>query len=515
MPHYLGIDASTQSITGLIIDTDAGSIVAESSINFDEHFSQKYGTTNGVVDLGAGAVHSYPLMWVEALKLLLHTLRRQGHDLSRITAISGSGQQHGTVYLNQTAASTLANINADRDLHEQLTGIFSRKTAPVWMDSSTSLQCEQITSNLGGSEALLNLTGNAAFERFSGPQIRKFYEQEPQAYAKTASITLVSSFIASVLAGKLAAVDAGDGSGTNLMDIRSRQWSPEAQNATAAELAKRMAPITPLERPVGTIHPYFIKRHGFPSDCLVVPFSGDNPCSLVGLGIVEPGQVALSLGTSDTLFACMQDLQVSTEGEGCVFVSADDRHYMALICFSNGSLAREAVRDRYGLDWHGFTDILKNTKPGNDGRLMLPYFEPEIVPQAPAGVVRTQLDETDAAGNVRAVIEAQAMSSCIHSRWMGVDISSLHVTGGGSANEEILKVFANIHGCPVHRGETTNAAALGAALRAYRGHQPDVAWSTIVAPFCQSEGATIYPDAATRPVYDELIAAYADFERGH
>ena len=103
MSKYLGIDASTQSITGLLIDAEQRAIVAEASINFDEHFKTTYGVVNGVLDLGAGVVHSAPLMWAEALDLLLQTLADQGHDLGAVRAVAGSGQQHGTVYLNASA----------------------------------------------------------------------------------------------------------------------------------------------------------------------------------------------------------------------------------------------------------------------------------------------------------------------------------------------------------------------------------------------------------------------------
>lgn len=516
MTHYLGIDSSTQSISGLIIDTESNTIVAEESINFDEHFGETYGVENGVVDKGNGVVHSYPLMWLDGLDLLLMTLQESGHDLSRISAIAGSGQQHGTVYLNHTAEVALNRLSSGPSLSEQLSGIFSRQTAPVWMDSSTGLQCREIEEGVGGQGALLDLTGNTAFERFSGPQIRKFYQEEPDAYAATSDIGLVSSFIASVLAGKHVSVDAGDGSGTNVMNIKSRSWSARAIDATAPGLAAKLAPVTSSGTVAGPIHSYFVVRYGFSPDCQILPFSGDNPCSLIGLGLVEPGHVALSLGTSDTLFACMAEPRVSNEGEGCVFASPDDIHYMALICFMNGSLAREAIRERFRLDWDGFTDALKTSEPGNGGSLLLPYFDPEIVPRVGAGVIRQNLEDDDAQGNVRAVIEAQAMSSKIHSRWMGVPITSLFVTGGASANEEILKVFANVHGCEAHRFETTNAAALGAALRAYHGHHPELSWSNLTSPFCQPiSGSTIQPDPSTRATYDNLLATYAKLEQQH
>ena len=111
MSKYLGIDSSTQSITGLIIDAEQRAIVAEASINFDKHFKSAYGVVNGVLDLGAGVVHSAPLMWAEALDLLLQTLADQGHDLGAVRAVGGSGQQHGTVYLNASAGPALASLS--------------------------------------------------------------------------------------------------------------------------------------------------------------------------------------------------------------------------------------------------------------------------------------------------------------------------------------------------------------------------------------------------------------------
>lgn len=517
MGKYLGIDSSTQSITGLLIDSEAHAIIAEESINFDAHFKDAYGVENGVFELGAGAVHSAPLMWVEALDLLLQTLKDQGHDLSQIQAIAGSGQQHGTVYLNGSAAAALENLTAEKSLKDQLAHIFSRETAPIWMDTSTAAQCAEIEAGVGGRDQLLALTGNTAFERFSGPQIRKFFQTEPAHYADTAYIGLVSSYVASLLAGKLIGVDPGDGSGTNMMDIAARQWSQAALDATAPDLAAKLLPIAPSGQPVGPVSPYYVGRYGFATDCLVLPFSGDNPCSLIGLGLVTPGQVALSLGTSDTLFACMDQPRTSKEGEGAVFASPDGAHYMALTCYLNGSLAREAVRDQYNMDWDQFTDALRSIAPGNDGGLMLPYFAPEIVPKVPApNVVRQNLDETDAPANVRAVIEAQALSSKIHARWMGVDISSLYVTGGASANAEILRIFANVHNCPVHRFETANSAALGAALRAAHAHQSatGTSWQETVGPFAEPiAGSTIEPDPAAVAIYSSMIGAYESLEK--
>ena len=520
MSKYLGLDSSTQSLSAAVIDAAEGTLIDEETVGFDEHYSNRYGVENGVLDLGGGQMHSAPLMWAEALDLLLERLRDRG-SLDGIRAVAGSGQQHGTVYLNDSAATALGGLQATRSLAEQLAGCLSRATAPIWMDTSTTAQCREIEDGVGGREVLLDLTGNTAFERFSGPQIRKFWQDDPDGYGDTACICLVSSFVASILAGKLVPVDAGDASGTNLMDIRSRQWSPAALEATAPDLAARLLPVAPSSQVAGPISPYFVEKFDFAADCQVLPFSGDNPCSLIGLGLVTPGQVALSLGTSDTLFACMAEARTSAAGEGALFASPDGVNYMALICFLNGSLAREAVRDQYGLDWHGFGAALAGTAPGNGGGLMLPYFDSEIVPHVEQpGVVRHELDAADAAANIRAVIEAQALSSKIHSEWMGVPIRSLSVTGGASANTGILQVFADVHGCPVHRFQTPNAAALGAALRACHGETlartGSADWQETVEPFSRPEpGSTVEPDLRHRATYDALLEEYRELESRH
>ena len=102
---------------------------------------------------------------------------------------------------------------------DQLRDVWARATAPVWLDSSTPEACAAITAAVGGAPALARLTGSRAFERFTGPQIRAFAERQPEGYATTERVHLVSSFMASLLTGTHAPLDPGDASGMNLMDI--------------------------------------------------------------------------------------------------------------------------------------------------------------------------------------------------------------------------------------------------------------------------------------------------------
>ena len=513
---FLGLDSSTQSISAIVIDLDTRQVVYDLSLNYDDTLPH-YGTENGVLkNSDPTIVHTPPLLWVDALDKLLAQMKTDGVALNNIKAISGSGQQHGSVYLNKNTPETLSNLDATKSLIENLTDVFSRTTSPIWMDSSTRAECDETCDALGGLQATAEATGSTTFERFTGPQIRKFYKDDPEAYAQTAHIMLVSSFMASILSGTIAPIDHGDGAGMNLMNIQTRQWHNQALDATAPNLANRLPPLAKSWQIIGPISTYFVERYGFAPDTQTLTWSGDNPNSVVGLGLIKEGMVAISLGTSDTYFGTMKTCQTDPRGEGHVFVSPTG-DYMSLICFKNGSLAREAIAEQFGLNWEGFSQALKATPPGNNGKILLPYFEPEIVPNVlTPGIHRFDLDENDAEGHCRAVVEAQMMSMRIHSEWMGVRPSAIYVTGGASVNTDILQIMADVQNCPVYQFEVTNSAALGAALRAAHGYlkssDESTTWQDIIAGFSEPiAGSEITPKNIA--IYDHLVKKYAECER--
>jgi xylulokinase len=518
---YLGFDASTQSLTGIVLEI-AGStrrVAFQRSLTFDAEFP-RYGTRNGVLPPPTRdplVASSPPLMWVEALGRFMQILKDEsGLDLTQLRAVSGAAQQHGSVYLNAQAKARLAALDPAQPLVGQVSDIVSRADAPIWMDASTTAQCAAITQAVGGDDALARLTGSRAFERFTGPQIRKFAERDPAAYAATDRIHLVSSFLASLLIGRHAPTEPGDAAGMNLMDISAQRWSDVAVRATAPDLARKLPDLVPPWSVIGRLARYWVERYGLPP-ADVVAWTGDNPSSLVGVGLVNRGRVAISLGTSDTVFGLMNAPQIDASGNGVGHLfGAPTGDYMALVCFKNGSLARERVRDAYGLDWDGFARALRDTPPGNRGAIMLPWFEAEITPPVLApGVRRYGLDAADAAANVRAVIEAQMMATARHAGWIGERIVAIHATGGAARNRDILQVMADVHDADVYQLEVGEAAALGAALRAFHGDElargRPVSWEDVVAGFVEP-AAHLQPDPRNVAVYAELKRVYAACE---
>jgi xylulokinase len=248
-----------------------------------------------------------------------------------------------------------------------------------------------------------------------------------------------------------------------------------------------------------------------------VTWSGDNPCSLIGTGLVHEGRVAVSLGTSDVLFGLMNAPRVDPTGTGHVF-GAPTGAFMGLTVFKNGSLARERVKDELGMTWADFSRALESTPTGNGGGILLPWYEPEITPPVMTpGVHRYGLAIDDGPGHVRGVIEAQMMAIARHSRWMQVTVETIYATGGAAANVQILQVMADVFGAEVYQLEIANSAALGAALRARHGDATasgaPVDWDEVIAGFVEPVAASrLQPRPGAREVYDALMRVHAASE---
>lgn len=513
MNWHLGLDSSTQSISAVVIDIDSGKLITDVGVSFGEF--EEFICANGFLPGGDGLVkHADPLVWLAGLEKLLAKLVGQGIDLAKVRSVSGSGQQHGTVYLRRSFLEPSA-WNFSGGLVPMVRPMLSRSTAPIWMDSSTSAECAEITAAAGGVDYVQRVTGSPAIERFSGPQIRKFYKESPQAYKDTAVIHLVSSFLASILAGKSVGIDLGDGAGMNLLDLETGAWDSRMLDATAPGLAAKLPPPISADTVVGTIAGYFVKKYGFSPAAKVVAWSGDNPNSLVGVGGYCPGTAVISLGTSHTYFAAMSEPTVDPDGYGHVFGNPAGG-FMSLICFKNGALAQEEVRCANGLDWGQFDDCLRRTPAGNDGNMMLPYFISETTPLVlKAGVKYAGsaafVAGRDVAGRVRAVVEAQALRMRLHSQWIKDETRTIRVTGGASRSNEVCQVLADVFNAEVERLETGNSAGLGAAMRAAQAVGA-ADFALLTAKFCAPvPGKNVPPKAGNAAVYRDVLPRYLAF----
>ncbi|KAF5383796.1 hypothetical protein D9615_003543 [Tricholomella constricta] len=550
-PLFLGLDLSTQQLKAIVIAQDA-TLVHESAVHFDNDLPS-YGTTNGAVcGPGDREVTSPVAMWLEAIDLLFDRLKNAGVEVRAISAISGAGQQHGSVYWSQSAEALLSSLDPTKPLVSQLSpGAFSLPTAPIWQDSSTTQECRSLEQFIGGPQALADLTGSRAYERFTGNQIAKIRRLQPDAYASTSRISLVSSFIPSVFLGRIVAVDISDASGMNLMDVITCKWNDALLEACGGpELRSKLGPEPEIGGTVlGTVSKWWVERYGlkpgilpplpillyscleYSSECIVAPFTGDNPASVIALS--APGDAVLSLGTSTTFLLSIPgaDTPPKRFTTSHLLSHPTDIHgKIAMLCYKNGALAREQVRDRYAdHNWARFNELVEASPPGNNGNFGLYFPLPEIIPpdvvgqhtfhieNLEKGVAPLAVDDIPASTHPRAILESQFLS--IRSRIADIlpqnspPLQRLVATGGSSANQTIRQIAADIFGMKVFVSSTKEAAGMGGALlakyawwkaaRGGNGTLEDMTRGEITGLQCVAE-----PREEVSDVFEKLVDVY-------
>ncbi|SHJ20767.1 xylulokinase [Rubritalea squalenifaciens DSM 18772] len=493
---YLGLDCSTQSLSAIIIDAENGEIIHETSVNFEQDLSQ-YKTTHGFVrGTEPDEFFSDPLMWVDALDLLFRRMQEQNAPLHRVKVISGSGQQHATVYLKDCFHSSLATLTPNLSLREQLIGCFSRPVSPIWLDGSTRRECNEIIEAIGGNEVSISTTGSAVTPRFSAAQIRKYSRQYSERWDETTTIHLASSFLASILCGKSVAIDYGDGAGMNLMNLETLSWDPTMANATHEGTLDRLPPLAATTTIAGKISSYFSSKYGFSPNTQCCLWSGDNPCSLVGMGVVRPGTWIISLGTSFTLFSALKEPHTDPQGYGHVFGNPIGG-YMALSCFKNGALACVALKEHLGISWEEFDQALHKL-PSEDEIPALPFYETEITPPARA------VDQSST--TPRTLVDGQFLNMKHHSEWLGELPETILVTGGVSRSNSVCQTIANIFQRPVQRISTSSSASLGAALIAAHTDGHDIDFLTEL--FCDPSSKFCEPNPTVCETYEKLTQKF-------
>lgn len=510
MRQFLGLDSSTQSLSAIVVDLDTGETVLDAAANFGDVLPAYESPAGFLANPDPLVRHADPLMWVEALDYLFEKCRADGFDWGNIRGISGSGQQHGTVYL-KPGFSDSANWDSGQPLVDQVRPLLTRQTSPIWMDSSTTAECRELATAVGGDAYVVSVTGSRPIERFPASQIRKLHKIDPDTYEATGRIYLVSSFMAFLLSGRDVPIDFGDGAGMNLLNLAAGTWDPKMLDAAAPGLADKLPPAAASNTVTGELAPYFCEKYGFAGDTPVIAWSGDNPCSLIGMGGAAPGSAIISLSTSDTFFGAMRAPRTDPKGYGHVFGNPAGG-FMSLICFKNGSLTREHVANRVGMDWDAFSSAILDTAPGNNGNFMLPYIESEITPV----ILEPQLkligdgDFTawrNPAAAARGIVEAQALSMRLHATWIDETPETLLATGGASRNRGILQVFADVFGARVQTIDVSNSAALGAALRAAHACT-DVDWPELFANFAAPAADIAVLPAETNTVYADLTERF-------
>jgi xylulokinase len=449
MKYLLGLDVSTTGSKALLID-ETGAVVASHST--PNPISQPYPLWS----------EQDPADWWNGIANSIRTVLGNIDDPGAIQAIGLTGQMHGLVILDAEGNVLRPSI--------------------LWNDQRTQAECDEITAGVG-PERLIQLTGNRALTGFTAPKILWVRKHEPDVYAKIAHVLLPKDFIRFKLTGDYN-TDLAGASGTLLLNVAQRQWSDEVLKALDIPAAW-MPKVHEGPQVTGVVDTQAAQATGLKAGTPVVGGGGDQSAQATGVGAVQPGTVALTVGTSGVVFAPLASYAYEPEGRLHAFCHAvpGQWHFMGVMLSAAGSL--QWYRDTLapGEDFGPLTGEAAGIPPGAEGLIFLPYLTGERTPH-PDPLARGAFVGLTArhtrAHMTRAVLEGVAFGlrdgfELIKNSDAGM-INEVRASGGGARSPVWRQILADVFHTPLVVAEAIEGAAYGAALLAGVGGSvwPDV-----------------------------------------
>ena len=430
MSITLGIDVGTSGTKTIAID-ETGAILAGASAEYPcEHPRPGWSEQD-------------PECWWEATRATVRqVLTRANLTPADVAGVGLSGQMHGSVFL-------------DAD------GVVIRP-ALLWNDQRTGAECAEIEDRAGGREALIRMVGNPALTGFTAPKVLWLRRHEPANWERVRQILLPKDYVRYRLTGQYA-TEVSDASGTLLLDVANRRWSAELLGKLDLDpsLLPRCYESFEVSAKVGRIG---AEATGLAEGTPVVGGGGDQPAGAVGNGIVRPGAVSATMGTSGVVFAHAEEPGFDPLGRlqrGCHAVPGA-WHVMGVVLSAGGSFqwyrnhmgkAEVDAAKARGIDpYFLLTDEAALAGPGAEGLFFLPYLTGERTPHFDPDAKGGWIGLTVRHGRphlVRSVLEGAtyAMRDSLELiREMGVSINEIRLSGGGARNPLWRQIQADIYG---------------------------------------------------------------------
>ncbi|HEY6401186.1 MAG TPA: xylulokinase [Blastocatellia bacterium] len=481
--YFIGIDSGTQSTKTIVLDAASGAVVASASESYEL-----------IEGLPAGHKEQHPAEWVAAVRAGVKTaLDKSGVDRASVRGIGVSGQQHGFVALDE---------------NDQVI-----RAAKLWNDTSTGAECEEIIAGIGGLEKTIEAVGNGVPAGFTASKILWLKKHEPENYSKLRWVLLPHDYINFWLTGRKT-MEFGDASGTALLDVRNRKWSQAAVNAIDPRLIETLPPIIASDEIAGTLRPELAAEFGLGDGVIVSSGGGDNMMGAIGTGNVRAGVVTVSLGTSGTIYACSERPVIDTRGEIAAFCDSTGR-WLPLVCTLSVTVATEMVRSRFNISHDELSQAAAAVPAGNDGLMLIPFFEGERTPNAPdgTGVYFGLRDKTFSIGHFsRAAMEGSTLGlnyGFNRLREFGIAPREIRATGGGSKSAVWRKILADVFNTEVVCVENEEGAAVGAAVQALWAYRKRAGKPESIENLCDryitvAETTRVKPDPERASLYARM-----------
>ncbi len=441
----IGIDVGTGGSRALVVD-EGGRVVASATVEHEPFASPQTGW----------AEQDARDWWRAGREAVRRVLSTEGVSADDIACVGLTGQMHGAVLLDER----------DEPLRPSI----------IWCDVRTHEQCRALTERVG-AERLIQLVSNPALEGFTLPKMLWVREREPEVWGRVRSVLLPKDYVRLRLTGEKA-TDVADASGMLLFDVTHRRWSEEMLEITG--LDRSLLPrVYESQEVTGRISSEGSKATGLREGTPVVAGAGDQAAGAVGMGIVRPGAVSATIGTSGVVFAATDRPALDPKGRVHTFCHAVPGRWHVMGVTQGAGLSLRWFRDRFGAGvddgrdpYERLSEEAATVPPGSDGVLWAPYLmgerTPHLDPHARAALVGLNASHRRA-HVVRAILEGVAFSlrdTFTIFEEMGVPVESIRLGGGGARSRLWRQIQADVYGREVEVVEADEGAAYGAALLA-------------------------------------------------
>jgi xylulokinase len=449
----LGIDVGT-SATKTLAMNEQGTILASASAEYPcDHPRPGWSQQDP------------ELWWAATVATVRDVLSKASLKPADVAGIGLSGQMHGSVFLD-----------ADGKVI---------RPALLWNDQRTGAECAEIEAKAGSREALIRMVGNPALTGFTAPKLLWLRTHEPAHWDRVRQVLLPKDYVRYRLTGTYA-TEVSDASGTLLLDVAHRRWSTELLGKLQID-PDLLPPCYESPEVSATVSALGSQASGLVKGTPVVGGGGDQPAGAVGNGIVRPGVVSATMGTSGVVFAHAEEPGFDPLGRlqrGCHAVPGA-WHVMGVVLAAGGSFqwfrnqlgkAEVEAAKPLGVDpYFILTDEATLAGPGAEGLFFLPYLTGERTPHFDPDAKGGWVGLTVRHGRphlIRSVLEGAtyAMRDSLELiRDMGVSIREIRVSGGGARNPLWRQIQADIYGHEVHTVNASEGPAFGVALLAQVG----------------------------------------------
>jgi xylulokinase len=443
--NFIGIDVGTGGSRAVVVDA-SGHVVAAATVEHVPFASPQTGW----------AEQDATDWWRASREAVRAALAQSGVRAEEIGAVGLTGQMHGAVLLDE------------RD--EVL------RPALIWCDQRTDAQCRALTEHIGATR-LIELTCNPALTGFTLPKLLWVRDTEPDIWARVRTVLLPKDYVRLRLTGDKA-TDVADASGTLLFDVAARGWSSALLAAT--EIDERLLPrVYESIEMTGRVSPAGAAETGLRVGTPVVAGAGDQAAGAVGMGIVRPGAVSATIGTSGVVFAATDRPALDPRGRVHTFCHAVPGRWHVMGVTQGAGLSLRWFRDQFGAGaddgrdpYERLAEEAARAPVGANGALWTPYLmgerTPHLDPYARAALVGLTASHTRA-HIIRALLEGVAFSlrdTFEIFKEMHVPVEQIRLGGGGARSPLWRQIQADVYGHTVEIVAAEEGAAYGAALLA-------------------------------------------------